>query len=224
MKKENNQMELSELEKIFFENFTKKQHNNNDYLLRLLLVIGSLIVAYGYLILKIDEANFNVTVIFFMLIVVEIFLSIYFKIIYDEGFAFRRDQIVVYRILKRHGLVSVSEENDKNNVYTFPYYYNVLKKFNYKDGKLKTKKCGMRFLMPAFHNTLAGAILSLQILLCVSFLITNCDMWLWVIALFILIIILAYITYKRKDQCLRNLYKDEFEHNNSLISDCPKKG
>ncbi|MFA6589411.1 MAG: hypothetical protein WCS66_03600, partial [Bacteroidales bacterium] len=120
MKKENNQMELSELEKIFFENFTKKQHNNNDYLLRLLLVIGSLIVAYGYLILKIDEANFNVTVIFFMLIVVEIFLSIYFKIIYDEGFAFRRDQIVVYRILKRHGLVSVSEENDKNNVYTFP--------------------------------------------------------------------------------------------------------
>ena len=67
-------------------------------------------------------------------------------------------------------------------------------------------------------------MVTLQILLCVSFLIMNFDMWLWVIALFILIIILAYITYKRKDQCLRNLYKDEFEHNNSLISDCPKKG
>lgn len=224
MKKENYQTELSELEKIFFENFTKKQHNNNDYLLRLLLVIGSLIVGYGYLLLKIDEANCEKEVVFFMLIVVEIFLSIYFKIIYDEGFAFRRDQIVVYRILKKHGLVSASEENDKNTIYSFPYYYNVLKKFNYIDRKLKTKnKCEI-FLMPAFHNTLAGAILSLQILLLLSFLITYCDKWWWIIPPFIAIIIISFTTYFRKNKCLKNLYIDEFEHNNNLISDCPKEG
>ncbi len=36
--------ELSELEKMFFENFTKKQESGNDFLLRLLLLIGSVIL------------------------------------------------------------------------------------------------------------------------------------------------------------------------------------
>ena len=42
---------LSEIERIFFENFTKRQDSNNDFLLRLLLIVGSVIAGYAYLLL-----------------------------------------------------------------------------------------------------------------------------------------------------------------------------
>lgn len=214
MKSINNHSELSELEKIFFEHFAKKQDNNNDFLLRLLLIIGSLIGGYGYLLLKIDVAKYDDIVIFFMLIIVEIFLSIYFKIIYDEGFAFRRDQIVVCRILKKHGLISELKEDDKKKNIIFPYYFNILKKFRFTNGTLTTIKKGEIFLMPAFHNTLAGAIISLQTLLYISFYLKTHKYLLWLIITFSLLTLYCTInTVVRKHKWLMKLYLDEFEAN-----------
>jgi len=214
MTEEKNHKELSELEKIFFEHFAKKQDNNNDFLLRLLLIISSLIGAYGYLLLKIDEAKYNSIIIFFMLIIVEIFLSIYFKIIYDEGFAFRRDQIVICRILKKHGLISEFKEDDEKKNIIFPYYYNILKKFQFTNGKLTTIKKGEIFLMPAFHNTLAGAIILLQTLLYLSFYLIIKEYPLWQIISFSLLTLYCSInTVVRKHKWLMKLYLDEFEAN-----------
>lgn len=133
--------------------------------------------------------KYDKSVILFMLIFTEILLMIYFKIIYDEGYAFRRDQIVVYRILKKYGLIAETngEDSDKNKVFTF--YYNPLKKFEYINGKLRTKKKGIIFWLPAFHNTLAAAIFIIHLLVYGSFFIKIRHNYFW-----FLLLILAFIT------------------------------
>jgi len=42
-------LELTEIKKIFCENFTRQQESNNDFLSRLLIVVGTVIAGYAYL-------------------------------------------------------------------------------------------------------------------------------------------------------------------------------
>lgn len=42
-------LELTEIKKIFCENFTGRQDSNNDFLLRLLVVVGTVIASYASL-------------------------------------------------------------------------------------------------------------------------------------------------------------------------------
>jgi hypothetical protein len=214
-KDKNTQNDLSDLEKVFFEHFTKRQESNNDFLLRLLLIVGSVIAGYGYLLLKIEMEKYDKAVILFMLIFTEILLMIYFKIIFDEGYAFRRDQIVVLRILKKYGLISetIGDDSDKNKVFTF--YYNPLKKFEYINGKLRTKQKGIIFWLPAFHNTLAASIFIIHLLVYGSFFIKIRDHYFW-----LLLLILAFITSSislniviRKHSWLKKIYIQEFKAN-----------
>lgn len=161
--------ELNEIEKTFYYHFTKRQDNYNTFLIKLLLIISGVIYGYGYLLkFKLDEIDKDM--VFFMVIFTQILLVIYFKIIYDEGFAFRRDQLVVVRILKKYSLIANNqlENSDPNKVFTT--YFNPLKRFNYVNGKLKAKKRFIVFLMPAFHNTLAAAIFIIHLLVYISFL------------------------------------------------------
>lgn len=205
--------DISDLEKIFFEHFTKRQDSNNDFLLRLLLIVGSVIAGYGYLLLKFEMEKYDKIVIFFMLIFTEILLMIYFKIIYDEGFAFRRDQIVVYRILKKYGYIAESEKEDSQKDKVFTFYYHPLRKFECINGKLKTKKKHVIFWMPAFHNTLAAAIFLIHLLVYCSFYIKIRDYKFWIF-LSILVLItssISIIIVKRKHSWLKELYLKEFE-------------
>jgi len=215
--------ELSELERIFFEHFTKRQDSNNDFLLRLLLIVGGVITGYGYLLLNLEIENYNPIVVLFMLIFAEILLLVYFKVIFDEGFAFRRDQLVAYRILKKYDLVAESEEQNNEKSKPFTYYYNPLKKFKYENGKLSTKQKTMVFWMPAFHNTLAAAIFLIHFLIYASFLIriliysstiiriNHCVFTTIVILLFILTSIISLNIVIRKHNWLKRIYLQEFK-------------
>lgn len=212
---QNDKKNINDLEKIFFEHFTKRQDSNNDFLLRLLLIVGSVIAGYGYLLLKIDIAKYDDSVVLFMLIFTEVLLIIYFKIIYDEGFAFRRDQLVVYRIMKKYGLIAETkdENSDKNKV--FSYYYYPLKKIEIRKDKLRSKKKFMIFWLPAFHNTLAAAIFTIHLLIYGSFFIKIEGHYFW-LTLLILILTTSSIYVNivvRKHSSLKKLYLEELEAN-----------
>jgi len=207
-KSKSSQSTISDIERIFFENFTKRQESNNDFLLRLLLIVGSVIAGYAYLLLNIDVVKADKYVVMFMVLFTEILLMIYFKIIYDEGFAFRRDQLVVFRILKRHGLIAECEGEDCDINKIFPYYYNPFKKFDY-TSKLKRKKRWQFFLMPAFHNTLASSILVMQITVYGSFYVKFMDTyaWYWLVALVSLNFFICIRIVLRKNKWLVELYQ-----------------
>ena len=144
----------------------------------------------------------------FMVLFTEILLMIYFKIIYDEGFAFRRDQLVVFRILKKHRLIAESEKEDADLNKIFPHYFNPLKKFDCTGEKLARKNRKQFFLMPAFHNTLAAAILVMQITVYISFYVKFQDSyaWYWLPALAILNLSLCTSIVIRKNKWLEELY------------------
>lgn len=216
-KSKSSQTTLSDIERIFFENFTKRQESNNDFLLRLLLIVGSVIAGYAYLLLNIDVVKADKYVVMFMVLFTEILLMIYFKIIYDEGFAFRRDQLVVFRILKRHGLIAECESEDCDINKIFPYYYHPLKKFDYA-GKLKRKKRRQFFLMPAFHNTLASSILVMQITVYGSFYVKfmNTYSWYWLVALISLNFFICIRIVLRKNKWLEELYQKAFVANSQF--------
>lgn len=200
---------MSDIERIFFENFTKRQDSNNDFLLRLLLIVGSVIAGYAYLLLNLDVFKADPYVVMFMVLFTEILLMIYFKIIYDEGYAFRRDQLVVYRILKKHHLIAENEKENADPSKIFPHYFNPLKKFDTSGEKLKKKNNMQLFLMPAFHNTLAAAILVMQITVYVSFYVKFRDIyaWYWLLVLAGMnVSVCAGIVY-RKNIWLERLYK-----------------
>lgn len=208
-------MELNEIEKIFYENFTKRQDSNNDFLLRLLIIVGSVIAGYAYLLFKIDAVDVDKDTMFFIVVFTEILLMIYFKIIYDDGFAFRRDQLVVFRILRKHGLISEKEEDDSNHNIIFTYYYNPLKKHDYTNEKVKKKSRKLFFLMPAFHNTLASSILVIQLTVYLSFCMRFNDLnytYVLVTMLIANVFIDLYIV-DRKRKWLEELYKSAFEAN-----------
>jgi hypothetical protein len=210
----------TELEKIFYEQFTKNQSNNNDFLVRIFVIVGSVIGGYGYLLLKLEIEKYDVKVVLFMLIFAEILLLIYFKTIYDEGFAFRRDQLIAYRILKKYELIAENESQNSFKNKPFTFYYNPLKKFDYIDGKLKLKIKYHFFLMPAFHNTIAMAIFFLQILLYGSFCIkiTDFSFWVIVVVFALLTSTISIIIVLRKNAWLKTLYSAEFKANNNRLS------
>lgn len=203
-----NQAGLSEIEKIFYENFTKRQDSNNDFLLRLLMIVGTVVAGYAYLLFKIDSIEVDKRTMFILLIFIEILLMIYFKIIYDEGYAFRRDQIVVFRILRKHGLISTTEDDDRNPNIVFTYNFNPLKKHRITNSKFVKNNCMVFFLMPAFHNTLSGSIILLQITVYASFCFTFFDSF-YIYLLLVLFLINCYVDIKivlRKNDWLKNLY------------------
>lgn len=112
-------------------------------------------VGYGYILLGVGE-NKNAPedayiILFFTISLILVCL----KIVFDTGYAFRRDQLVIYRIFKKNILIQNSE-GDKNEMSEiFPAYYNPLKKFYLKEGKIKMYNRGVIFLLPALHNTVA---------------------------------------------------------------------
>ncbi|HRK82533.1 MAG TPA: hypothetical protein PLZ12_13895 [Saprospiraceae bacterium] len=215
----NTKLGLTELETIFYDQFSKNTTNNSDFLLRLFVVIGSVIGGYGYLLLKFEIEKYDVIVVFFMLIFAEMLLLIYFKTIYDEGYAFRRDQLIVYRILKKHELIAENENQNSNKNKPFTFYYNPLKKFDYINHELKTKTKHLFFIMPAFHNTVAMAIFFMQILLYISFCIKISHFSFWVIAIVFALLTssISIIIVLRKNSWLKKMYSAEFEANTSHL-------
>lgn len=210
-----NQTEITEIERIFFENFTKRQESNNDFLLRLLLIVGSVIAGYAYLLLNIDLVKVDETTMLFMMIFTEILLVIYFKIIYDEGFAFRRDQLVVFRILKKYGLIAESESGDRDPNKVFPFYYHPLKKFSYTNSGLRIKQKVQLFLMPAFHNTLAASMFVMQVTVYLSFYVKFKDSysWRWPVAFIVINCCIIFSIVLRKNVWLKKLYQKAYEAN-----------
>jgi len=202
--------ELSFFEKNFYENFSKKQETYNGFLLKLLLIIGTVIYGYGYLLLKMNKEVLDNKTLFFMLLFTQTLLIIYFKIIYDEGYAFRRDQLIVLRILKKYGLIACNVAEEKDNKKVFTYYYNPLKKIILKNGEVKRMHWWQLFLLPAFHNTLAGAIFLIHCLLYFSFFfIVQERLYInIVIIMSVISILFTLIIVKRKNKWLFELYHD----------------
>ncbi|MCC7317754.1 MAG: hypothetical protein IT219_04435, partial [Bacteroidales bacterium] len=189
----------------------KNQNSNNDFLLRLLLIVGSVISGYGYLLLRFDVEKYDEKLVFVLMVIAEILLLIYFKIIFDEGFAFRRDQIVAFRILRKYELIAESIEDEKNHDKVFTYHYNPLKKFEIKNGKLKPRKGLIVFWMPAFHNTLSSSIFILHLLLYFSFIIkvSNANFRLVIFALLLITSVISLQIVIRKHSWLKALYFNE---------------
>ena len=210
---------LSDIERIFFENFAKRQESNNDFLLRLLLIVGSVIAGYAYLLLNINVVNADKNVVMFMVLFTEILLLIYFKIIYDEGFAFRRDQLVVFRILRKQRLIAETKEEDADLSKVFPHYFNPLKKFDNSGKKIRKKNRSQIFLMPAFHNTLAAAIMVMQITVYVSFFVKFKEVfaWYWLVALVALNLFICASIVQRKNKWLVNLYRMALEAEKNML-------
>ena len=217
----------TEIERIFYENFTNRQNDSINLLLKLLTILGAVIIGYGYILFEIKIEKQNTMVVFFMLIFVEILLIVYFKIIYDSVFAFRRDQIVVYRMLKKYRLIKENESHTKNFEKVFLLHYNPLKKFQYKNGKLikKIEYKYIYFLLPAFHNTLSLAIFVIHFMLYLSFIVKlekfatqqisiqniRIQFYYILIFMFFTTCTIFFITIKRKNKFLMKLYKEEFE-------------
>ena len=217
--------EISTMEAIFYEQFTKNQSSNNEFLLRLLLIIGSVIAGYGYVLLKIEAKDYDEKIVFFMLLFTEVLLSIYFKVIYDEGYAFRRDQVVVFRMLKKYGLIAETDETIHEISRPFFPSYNPLKNFRLVNGKIVKNKRHYYFWMPAFHNTLSVATLILQLLLYSSFIVvfsksTTCF---FVYPLITLTLITSSLIVRRKHKWLKKIYSqvlitDNQDHSQNTVT------
>lgn len=207
----NQDQNITQIETIFYEQFSKNQSANNDFLVRVLLVIGSVIAAYGYTLIGIGSQPVEEKYVFLLLLVAQCLLSVYFKIIYDEAYAFRRDQVVVYRILKKHRLVVENLQNNSDLSKPFYFNYNPLKHFYLENRKLRKKRKYYHFWMPAFHNTLSTAIIILQFLLYCSFLVrsVNAKLSLSVIFLVILTLLASVIIVRRKHKWLSRIYLQE---------------
>lgn len=199
---------MSQIETIFYEQFSKNQSTNNDFLLRVLLVVGSVIAAYGYILLGIGSEKHEDKYVFLLLLVAQCLLSVYFKILYDEAYAFRRDQVVVYRILKKYNLVINNHENNGDSNRPFYVNYNPLKHFHLENNKFRKKRKFHYFWMPAFHNTLSSAIIILQILLYCSFVIysSSSGYIIAVIMLGVATLLVSAIIVRRKHKWLSRIY------------------
>jgi len=225
----------SEIEKIFYEDFTKRQNDSVNLLIKLLALLGAVILGYGYVLFEINISKQEPITVFFMLVFVEILLIIYFKIIYDSGFAFRRDQIVVYRILRKYDLIKENENDSTDFKKVFIKHYNPLKKHQNYNGKLikKNDYKHVLFLLPAFHNTLSTAIFAIHFILYLSFVIklsniTKDEILIGnigikypyiLVCMFFTTCIIFLTTIQRKNKSLKLLYKEELEQTEEQTSE-----
>ncbi len=204
-----NEHEISEIEKIFYENFTSKQSTHVEFLLKLLFVVGSVMGGYGFILTKIETEFCNRNIILFMFIFTDLVLLLFFKIVYDDGFSFRRDQLVVYRLLRKYNLIVESklDETDFNKI--FPSYYNPTKKFVKNNDSIKIKGI-IIFLLPMFHNTIAFTIYIFHFLVYITTINllpewNNYSFWLFLVITSIIYILIII----RRNFSIKNLYKNE---------------
>lgn len=210
-----NSCSLTEPERLFYEQFTKRQENNNNFLLKLLIIVGSVIILYVNMLIRVDFTDTDKETLLFILIFSESLLMIYFKVIYDEGFAFRRDQIVVYRILRKYKLIANSPEDEVNSNKVFTSDFNPLKNFRLKNDQVQSTKKLHLFWMPAFHNTLATAIFFVHLLIYFSFYIKirNEEYIVWLIILSLSTSLMMFWIIYRKHQWLKKIYLKELKSN-----------
>ena len=148
-----------ELELSFHRQFAENQNHHQNVLFKLLTVLAAVILGYGYILHGYSpqilhwctdtESQYEIREIIFALIVSEIVLIIGLAAVSNMGFEFRRDQLVNFKIRRKHGLIA--RNKDEDNI--FPFSFNPMHDFVVLE-KNQVKVRGLRFVnwMPEFHK------------------------------------------------------------------------
>ena len=199
----------NEIEIKFEEQFSENQNRQSDFLLKLLSLVGGVFFGYGYVMSRLGKEFELIDAYGILLFAVTILLSC-MKLVYDLGFAMRRDQLVVFRIRRKYQLIAESEEDIQNGNKVFPYYFSPLKKFQFKDDKLTAKKKMTFFWMPALHNTISSFIVIGIFFLFATFQIKTNANWAISILMWLCSFICIIVIDRRKHHWLKRLYQEEF--------------
>lgn len=206
------QNEPSELELSFCNQFSENQNQHKNILIKLIGLLGAVVFGYGYILFGFSKNQFDNADILMAWISMETLLLIGLNLIFDMGFAFRRDQLVVYRIRKKYGLIAQNENEDDNKV--FPYLFNPLKKFKLINNKIKTRDFEP-FLLPGFYNIFAGLLFLFQLISVYAYYLKTTTNIGTIIIFLILACSISFWIYFRKYIKLKQMYANEIKREES---------
>jgi len=167
----------NEIELSFHKQFAENQNHHQNVLFKLLTVLAGVILGYGYILHGYvprlywciqNDSQYETREVIFALIVSEIVLLIGLAAVSNMGFGFRRDQLVNFKIRRKHGIIA--RNRDEDNIFLFSYNpmhdFVVLEKDD-----VKVKHLRLINWMPEFHKIFSITFFIFQLICCGAFVI-----------------------------------------------------
>jgi len=160
-----------QLELSFNRQFAENQNHHQNVLFKLLTVLAAVILGYGYVLhgyqpdlgLCCDQPSgeYDVREAIFAFVIAQALLMIGLTTISNIAYAFRRDQLVNFKIRDKHGLIARSKE--ENNI--FPFSYNPMHDFvTLHNGVVVVRDLWLVNWMPGFHKLFSITFLVFQVI------------------------------------------------------------